>query len=126
MYFTSTAKRKGESHVCNRTRYVTRKERKKEKKPDCQQCESGYLGILELTADCATDRTASNKKRETTELDNPNSKIRPTPFDARRDRMISEWTGIADAIAMKEKDGGNNKKRRGEIPLYIYESNLQS
>jgi hypothetical protein len=102
MYCTSTAKRKGESHVCNRTRYVKRKKSQTANNVSRGILVSWYLGILELTADCATDRTANNQKTETMELD-PNSKIKPTPFDARRDRMISEWTGIADAIAMRER-----------------------
>lgn len=47
--------------------------------------------------------------------------------------MISERTGIADAIAMKEKrvDGekkitAEEKERNHRIPSYIYKSNLQS
>lgn len=47
--------------------------------------------------------------------------------------MISERTGIADAIAMREKSVDGEKKITAEekegnhrVPPYIYKSNLQS
>lgn len=89
-------------------------------------------GILELTVDCATDRTANKKgKRDhgSGRAESKKSKIKSTPVDARGNRMISERTGIA----MKEKrvDGekkitAEEKERNHRIPSYIYKSNLQS
>lgn len=69
---------------------------------------------MELTADCATDRTANKKgktdhEKWTTKI--KRSKIKPTPFDSLGNRMISERTGIADAIARKEKRGWTGKKK---------------
>lgn len=99
MYWTSTARKKrGESHVCNETPICNAKN---------QTANDMSRGILELTADCATDRTANKKGKERPRK--WTTKIKPTPFDARGNRMISERTGIADAIAMREKSVDGKK-----------------